>query len=124
MNGKIIGATLLVFMLIACPLTGDQLTCMASNSDTAATLPKSQVRQNRTGPPSRLLFAVRTDREDRVIYGTDPDMERAMEEQQKLEKEKEEKAWEMLQHMNIYKGNGTGAASPPAAVRPDSSTQK
>ena len=60
---------------------------------------------NRTSQP-RLLLADRTETKDRIIYGTDPEMERATDEQQREEKEKEEKAWNMLQHMNIYKDNG------------------
>ena len=74
---------------------------MASNSDASGTLPKSQTLENRIGPLPRLLLADRTDTKDPIIYGTDPDMERAMEEQAREEKEKEEKAWKMLEHMDI-----------------------
>ncbi len=77
----------------------------ASNSDTAWTLLKTQSQQNWISPTSRLLIADRIDTQDGIIYSTDPDMDRAMEEQEKLEKEKEEKSWEMLQNMNIYEGS-------------------
>ncbi len=79
--------------------------CMASNPDTAGTSFKTQSRQERLRPDSRLLIAERTDMEDRITYGTDPEMERAMAEQERHEKEKEEKAWQMLQNMNIYKSS-------------------
>jgi hypothetical protein len=124
MKGKMKGAALLVFLLTAWLPTVGQHACMASSSDTAGTLLKAQSRQNRPCPAPRLLFAVRADTEDRITYGTDPDMERAMEEQDKLEKEKEDKAWEMLQHMNIYQRGCTGTAKPPVSTQPDSSPQK
>ena len=46
-----------------------------------------------------------------IIYGTDPGMERAMEEQAREEKEKEDKAWKMLQHMNLYNDSGKNPRS-------------
>lgn len=124
MKGKMKGAALLVFVLTACLLIVGQRTCKASDSDTAGTVLKTESSQNRPGPAPSLLLAVRTDTEDRIIYGTDPEMERAMDEQEKFEKEKENKAWEMLQHMNVYQGLGTGAAKPPGSTQPDSPTQK
>jgi hypothetical protein len=42
-------------------------------------------------------------------------MERAMEEQARAEKEKEDKAWNMLQHMQLYKDNGR----PPRPAQPN-----
>ena len=52
-----------------------------------------------------LLFAERTETRDSIIYETDPEMERAMDEQAWIEKEKEQEAWKMLQQMNPYKNN-------------------
>ncbi len=75
--------------------------CMASTSDASGTLLKSQTREDRVDPLSRRLLADRTDTRDSIIYGTDPEMERAMEEQVREEKKKEEKAWKMLEHMDI-----------------------
>ncbi|MFZ0931689.1 MAG: hypothetical protein WAN11_24030 [Syntrophobacteraceae bacterium] len=78
---------------------------LASNSEGPGPL-KIQSLQNRISPAHRLLLADRTDTKDSITYGTDPDMERAMEEQAREEKEKEDKAWNMLQHMQLYKDNG------------------
>ncbi len=50
--------------------------------------------------------AERTETKDRIIYGTDPEMERAMDDQAREEKEKEAKAWNMLQNMGVYQDNG------------------
>ena len=58
-----------------------------------------------------LLLADRTEKEDRIILGTDPEMERAMDDQIKQEQEKEDKAWKMLENMNIYKDNQKGRNS-------------
>ncbi len=60
-----------------------------------------------------LLLADRTEKEDRIILGTDPEMERAMDDQIKQEQEKEDKAWKMLENMNIYKDNQKGRNSTP-----------
>jgi len=76
---------------------------MASTSDGTGTALQKQTCENRIDPPLRQILADRTDTKDSVIYSTDPEMERAMEEQAREEKEKEEKAWKMLQNMNIYK---------------------
>ncbi|MGA3113135.1 MAG: hypothetical protein ABSF90_01745 [Syntrophobacteraceae bacterium] len=76
---------------------------------------KIQSLQNRISPAHRLLLADRTDTKDSITYGTDPDMERAMEEQARAEKEKEDKAWNMLQHMQLYKDNGR----PPRPAQPN-----
>ena len=65
--------------------------------------------------PPRQLMADRTDTKDSIIYSTDPEMERAMEEQEREEKEKEEKSWKMLQHMHLYKDNGKR----PHSAQPD-----
>ena len=77
---------------------------IASNSDTARTSFNTQSRQERIRPDSRVFIADRIETQDRIIYGTDPGMERAMTEQERFEKEKEDKSWDMLRNMNIYKG--------------------
>jgi hypothetical protein len=91
--------------------------CIASNCEEPGPL-KIQSLQNRTSLPHRLLLADRTDTKDSIIYGTDPDMERAMEEQAREEKEKEDKAWNMLQHMQLYKDD----RKPPRASPPNNNT--
>jgi hypothetical protein len=75
----------------------------AFSSDAAGSLSKTQILGNAMNPP-RQLMAERTDNKDSITYGTDPEMERAMAEQERHEKEKEENAWKMLQNMNIYQG--------------------
>ena len=77
----------------------------AFNSDEAGPLSKTQSLENRMSPDRQFLVD-RADTKDNIIYGTDPEMERAMEEQERHEKEKEEKAWKMLQNMNLYNGIG------------------
>ena len=80
-------------------------TGAASNSDVAATLLKTQIGQERTGPDSQLLIADRMDTENEIIYGTDQKFERTMTEQEKAQKENELRSWQMLQNMNIYKAD-------------------
>lgn len=93
--------------------------CIASNCEEPGPL-KIQSLQNRTSLPHRLLLADRTDTKDSIIYGTDPDMERAMEEQAREEKEKEDKAWNMLQHMQLYNED----RKPPRASRPTTTPRR
>jgi hypothetical protein len=52
---------------------------------------------------SPVFLADRAETKESITYGTNAEMERAMKEQATEEKKKEEKSWEMLQHMNIYK---------------------
>ncbi len=52
------------------------------------------------------LLADRVEKEDRIIYGTDPEMEETFEEQRIEEKIKEERSWRMLENMNIYEKSG------------------
>ena len=99
------GTTFLIVLLISGLVLAFGRAGTAFDSDAAGSLSKTQTLENRTSPP-RQLMADRTDTNDRIIYGTDPEMDRAMDEQQREEKEKEEKAWNMLQHMNIYKDSG------------------
>jgi len=97
--------TFLIVLLISGLVLAFGRAGTAFDSDAAGSLSKTQTLENRTSPP-RQLMADRTDTNDRIIYGTDPEMDRAMDEQQREEKEKEEKAWQMLQHMNLYNDNG------------------
>ena len=46
----------------------------------------------------RLQFADRTETEEQVTYGSGPQNEHAMDERIREEKEKEDKAWKMLQN--------------------------
>ena len=89
-------------------------TGTAFNPDEAGSLSKTQTLENRVSPP-RQLMADRADTKDNIIYGTDPEMERAMEEQARKERDKEEKAWKMLQNMNIYQNIGKN----PHSTQPD-----
>ena len=86
----------------------------AFNSDATGSSSKAQTLENRMSPP-RLLMADRVDTQDSVNYGTDPEMDRAMEEQARHEKEKEEKAWKMLQHMYLLNEIGKS----PHSTQPD-----
>jgi len=99
------GTTFLIVLLIFGLVLAFGRAGAASNSDAAGSLSRTQTLENRKIPP-RQLMADRADTKDRIIYSTDPEMERAMEEQEREEKEKEEKAWNMLQHMNLYKDSG------------------
>lgn len=99
------GTAFLIVLLISGLVLAFGRAGTAFNPDAAGSLSRTQTLENRTSQP-RQLMADRTETKDRIIYGTDPEMERAMDEQQREEKEKEEKAWNMLQHMNIYKDNG------------------
>ncbi len=55
--------------------------------------------------PARLLLADLVEGSDRIIYSTDPEMDKASERQEREEARKEEKSWRMLENMNIYKGS-------------------
>lgn len=68
-------------------------------------------------PFPRQILADRTETKDSIIYSTDPEMDRVMEERAREEKEKEAKAWQMLQNMNIYKDM---QKRPPRRIQPDS----
>jgi hypothetical protein len=103
MKAKMKGTPFLHIVLISGLLLAGWRVCMASNSDASGTLLKIQTHGNRIDRPTRLLLADRTDTKEDIIYSTDPDMERAMEEQARKEKEKEDKSWKMLQHMYLYK---------------------
>lgn len=75
------------------------------------TVPNPEVKlealsPHRTASGSSLMLADRIDTQDGVLLTTDPEMDRAAREQELHEKEKEEKAWQMLQNMNIYKKSG------------------
>jgi hypothetical protein len=96
--------TFLIVLLISGLVLAFGRAGTAFNLDAAGSS-KTQTMENRTSPP-RQLMADRTETKDRIIYGTDPEMERAMDQQIREEKEKEEKAWNMLQHMNIYQDSG------------------
>ena len=96
---------------------------IASSSEESATPSKTESLQNRISPPPRLLLADRIDTKDRIIYGTDPEMERTMEEQAREEKEKERQAWNMLQHMNLNNNNNNGKShkyTQPGSTQPGS----
>ena len=64
----------------------------------------------------RQSLADRTETKDSITYSTDPEMDRVMEERAREEKEKEAKAWQMLQNMNIYKDM---QKRPPRRPQPD-----
>ncbi len=108
------GTTFLIILLVSGLVLAFGRADTAFGSGAAGSSSKTQTLENRTSPP-RQLMADRTDTKDRIIYGTDPEMDRAMDEQQREEKEKEEKAWQMLQHMNIYQDNGRR----PHSAKPD-----
>lgn len=67
---------------------------------------------------SPLLLADLTDEKDRIVYGTDPEMDRAADEEAREEKEKQEKSWKMLQQMNLYQNRGSKPAPPPTPASP------
>lgn len=93
---------------------------IASNPDEAGALSKTGTPGNQIGTP-RLLMADRTDTKDSIILGTDPDMERAMDEQARQEKEKEKEAWKMLQNMGFYQNIGKRPRPP---QQPDTAPQQ
>lgn len=114
------GTAFLFIILISALLLAGWRAPIASNSDESGTLLKIQSLGNRIGPPPRQLLADRTDTKDDIIYSTDPGMERAMEEQARKEQEKEEKSWNMLQHMYLNKDIGKS----PKSTQPDNAPQK
>jgi hypothetical protein len=59
-----------------------------------------------------LILADRSEKEDRVVYGTDSDPAYSQEEQEREEKEKEDRSWQMLERMNLYQGYGKKGPSP------------
>ena len=98
------------------------LAPIASSSKESATPSKTESLQNRISPPHQLLLADRIDTEDHISYGTDPGMERTMAE--RAREEKEQKAWIMLQHMNLNNDNGRShkytqpGSTKPASTQP------
>ncbi len=67
---------------------GDLPTLTSSRSKAASAVPKQQ-------------FAERLDQKDRIIYQTDPELERESEDRKMEEKQKEERAWRMLENTYI-----------------------
>ena len=67
----------------------------------------SRSEQEHSGPGTFLLAEI-ADTEEHIIYRTDPDLEREAEEQAQEEKNKEDKAWRMLDNTYIFKGDGKG----------------
>jgi hypothetical protein len=109
MKAEMKGTAFFFIILIWGLLLVDWRASTVFNPEESGRLLKIQSLENRISPPHRLLFADRTDTKDRIIYSTDPDMERAMEEQAREEKEKEDKSWNMLQHLYLYKDVGKPA---------------
>ena len=114
------GALVVIFILASGLLIAGACAGISSYSDAAGTPPGTQCRLDGTCPAVGLRIADRVETQDRVTYGTDPSAERSMEEQERLEKEREERSWQMLQNMNIYKGGKKSSDS----TKSDSSTQK
>jgi hypothetical protein len=109
MKDEMKGTAFFFIILISSLLLMDWRANIASDSEESGRLLKIQSPESRISPPHRLLLADRTDTKEHIIYGTDPDMERAMEEQAREEKEKEDKSWNMLQHLYLYKDVGKPA---------------
>ncbi|MCE5335876.1 MAG: hypothetical protein LLG06_14940 [Desulfobacteraceae bacterium] len=59
-----------------------------------------------------IILADLVEGKDKVIYRTDPEADEAFEEDQRRERRKEEKSWQMLQNMNIYKESGSKPSQP------------
>jgi hypothetical protein len=114
------GTAFLFVVIVSALLLAGWRAPIASGSKEPGTPLKIQGLQNRTGQPLRQLLADRTDTKDGISYSTDPEMERAMEQQAKEEKEKEEKSWKMLQHMYLYKDSGKS----PRSTQPDNAPPK
>lgn len=75
-------------------------------------LPESTVIADAGTASGGMILADRVEKDDRVVYGTDPDPAFSQAEQEKEEKEKEEQSWRMLEHMNLLQGNGKKATTP------------
>jgi ADP-heptose:LPS heptosyltransferase len=124
------GSAFVFIILVSALLLAGWPAPIAFNSDESGTLLKIKSLQNRIDPPPRQLLADRTDTKDEIIYGTDPEMERAMAKQAKEEKEKEEKAWIMLQNMNLRINSGKNprstqqGSSQPGSTQPDNAPSK
>ena len=120
---KMKGAAFLFIILISAVLLAGWGASMASSSEGSGTPLKIQSLGNRISPSPRQLLADRTDTKNDIIYSTDPGMDRAMEEQARKEQEKEEKAWIMLQHMNLNKDSGKNPRSTKQGSAKRGSTQ-
>ena len=69
-------------------------------------LPESVLIAGSGANSGNLILADRAEKKDRVLYGTDSDPAYSQEEQQREEKEKEDRSWQMLERMNLYQGYG------------------
>jgi len=69
-------------------------------------LPESTVITCSGTSSGNMILADRTEKKDRVLYGTDSDPAYSQEEQEREEKEKEDRSWRMLERMNLYQGYG------------------
>lgn len=108
------GTAFLFIILISGLLLAGRGVNAVSGSGAPGTPIKIRTAENRIVQPP--LLANRIDTKDSVIYTTDPGMERAMREEKREEKDKEDKSWQMLQHMYIYKH--AGKHSPPDNTPP------
>ena len=89
--------------LLALPLV---LESRANFSKPPVFFPESSFTRSSHANSANLILADRVEKEDSVLYGTDSDPAFSQEEQEREEKLKEEKAWQMLDNMNVYQGNG------------------
>jgi hypothetical protein len=69
-------------------------------------LPESTLITGSGANSGNMILADRSEKKDRVLYGTDSDPAFSQEEQEREEKEKEDRSWRMLERMNLYQGYG------------------
>jgi hypothetical protein len=97
---------LIPFAFAMALLTPAFCPAIRSASVPPAHIPESLLADDSGAMRSGLILADRAEKEDRVTYGTDPDPAFSQQEQEKEEQEKEDRAWRMLEHMNLYQANG------------------
>ncbi len=105
-EAKMKGTAFVFIIIVLALLLSGWPAPIASSSEESATPSNSKSLQNLISPPSRILLADRTDTEDSISYGTDPRADRVAAERAREEKEKEQQAWIMLQHMYLNNDNG------------------
>lgn len=110
------GAFVLVVLIAGLMVAGRQVCTVSKQGFFRAPSMQSQGKRK----AAQTLLADRIETNDSLIYTTDPDLERAMNREDKEEREKEYNSWKMLQHMYL---NGSVRKRPPSADQGASPSQ-
>lgn len=104
-----------IFLLLTTTLIVSN-TGLAGKAAAPNTISLSGLPSGALHPP--LLLADRIEEKDRIIYGTDPEMDRLADEEAREEQEKQAQSWKMLQQMNLYQSSGSQPPPPQPAPNP------